>query len=437
MGLKKVDNKILTILIIGLVISITGTAIFLGIWFKPIKVIEIYEDKDFSRKYHFPGKGTKGDPYIIDGYKLSGNKYHNIKIYDVTKHFIIQNCVLEHSDKGIDLRGLADGIAMIINNTIQNNDWGIRANACVNCFISGNSFFNNNVGISAGSGNGYTIQANTFSNNSNTAMNLIWNYNTKIQNNIIETVNQGLKITYSDLVLIEGNNFSECSDISLTAQYLTETTIANNSVTNCGIGFAIAFTETINIDRNNFTNNNNGVLVSVTSDGLIEHNYCANNKYYGIRAYNLIYSSIRNNRLISNNGSGLIIELCFATEINNNTCYNNTQGLEISCSSISKISYNTLEHNLVYGIVMQGVNTTVWNNNFIDNNYQNNPEITSQAKVEGNCTDWVGFPEWFNNTTKQGNYWSDLAWTIGIEYTIDPGNYTDSYPLEEPVIINS
>ena len=48
------------------------------------------------------------------------------------------------------------------------------------------------------------------------------------------------------------------------------------------------------------------------------------------------------------------------------------------------ISFNVFEHNLQYGLVTKGVNATIWNNNFIDNNYNNNPEIFSQANVDGN-----------------------------------------------------
>ncbi|MHA1557845.1 MAG: hypothetical protein ACTSPM_13040, partial [Candidatus Heimdallarchaeota archaeon] len=103
MGLRKLNNKVLAVIIIGIGVSITVTAIVLDWRFRPINIIEIYQDTDFSRKYHFPGKGTEEDPYMIDGYELSGNKEHNIKIYSIKKYFTIQNCILENSNIGIDL----------------------------------------------------------------------------------------------------------------------------------------------------------------------------------------------------------------------------------------------------------------------------------------------------------------------------------------------
>ncbi|HUT81496.1 MAG TPA: right-handed parallel beta-helix repeat-containing protein [Candidatus Bathyarchaeia archaeon] len=435
----KVNKKILTGIIIGLVLSLSGLAVFLGVWFRPVKIIEIFDDKDFSQKYHFPGKGTEENPYLIDGYKLSGNEYHNIKIYDVTKYFIIQNCILSNSNKGIDLRGLEYGIAKIINNTISDNDYGIIIRTSPNCLIFGNNFQNNNRGIEAYSTSDLTIKANTFNDCIQDGMFLEDLYNIEVQGNNFNSCADGFTILNSNEVIIERNTVINSKEVGIRAQYITNIVIVNNSVTNSSLGFAIAYSKNTEISKNNFTKNNNGLLLSITDSGLVSQNYFFKNNYYGIFVYGLSNSVIMNNNINTNYGDGLRMEVCYATEIYNNTCYNNTVGMAIHYSRIPKICYNIFEHNLEYGLVALGTNGTIWNNNFIENNYMNITTIHAQAKG-GNCTYddtfYVGLPNWFNETSNTGNYWSELIWYTGVEYTIDPGNYKDNYPLEEPIIIN-
>ncbi len=431
---KKVNKKVLTVLIISIVLSVTGTSIFLGIWFRPINIIEIYEDNDFFWKYHFPGKGTEDDPYIIDGYHLSGNKYHNIYINSVTKHFIIQNCVLENSDNGIVLFNLADNIAKIINNTFRNCSWAIEAHSCSSCFISNNFFENNYVSIETTGCNGFKIQGNTFSNNIEQVIDLFNDNNVILLNNTITNISGiGFLITYSQLVLIEGNTFTDCEDTCIITHYITSTTIVNNSITNCNSGIEASNGNNVVILGNNLSIHNNGIAFNRITDGLLERNYCSNGSYYGIRAFDLAYSIIRNNVLQSNNSTGMYIAGGGELEIKNNAYYNNSIGLEITSSNKLTISHNIFEHNLEYGMYISAVNATIWSNNFIENNYKNNTAIHAQAKDMINNTYYKGYSLWYNNITKQGNYWSELAWFAGVEYIIDHGNRTDYYPLEARV----
>ena len=436
MGSKKINNKFLTIMIISLVLSVSGTAIFLGIWFRPINIIEINNDKDFKYKYHFPGKGTEDDPYIIDGYTLSGNKYHNIKIYNVTKYFIIQNCLIENSNQGIVLYLVADGVAKIVNNTFRNNELAIDANSCGDCFINGNNFENNNVSISVAWCNGYVIQGNTFIDNTKHIIDFHWSYNIKVVNNIVKNSSyRGIIIYDCQLVLITGNNFSDCSFRCISAQYITSTIIANNSITNCNSGIETVYGESVAIIDNNLTTHYYGISFNVIKNGLLEGNYCANNTIYGIESRNPVSSTIRRNVLQNNNGTGMFITLSGTTEITNNTYYNNTLGLEIIDSNVLTIRHNIFEHNLDYGLHITAVNATIWQNNFIENNYKNNTAIHSQAKDLVNSTYYKGYSLWYDNATMQGNYWSELVWYAGVEYLIDPGNRIDYYPLEEQVVI--
>ena len=42
---------------------------------------------------------------------------------------------------------------------------------------------------------------------------------------------------------------------------------------------------------------------------------------------------------------------------------------------------------------------------------------------------------WYDDYSKEGNYWSDLIWNEDSEYLIDGGIAIDQYPLfEQPII---
>ena len=426
---------LITLLIIGLIVTITGGSIFIGIWFRPIKVIEISDNKDFTRKYHFPGKGTEENPYIIEGYTLSGNSHYNILIRDVSKYFIIRNCVLEGSNKGINLYHVENGFARIENNTIRNNEFGILIESCNNFIIKGNEFEDNSRGIETSIiGNGL-IKDNLFLNSGDAGMFLSQDYNITIQNNIFNKCHNGFFIFDSVLVSIKGNTFSNCSRSSFEAQYINNINIRNNTAVDCEYGYNVVYSENVVFSKNNFTKTKDCIWASYSDKVVIEQNYCIASETEGISAFGISNGQIYNNTMVSNAEEGLYIWSSFQVEVYSNSCYNNTIGLKVLRSNVIDVTNNTFEHNLEYGVVTKGANTTIWNNNFINNDYTNISTINSQAKVDGNYTDYVGLPIWYNNNTQQGNYWSDLTWSLGVEYLIDPGNHTDKYPLELPVEI--
>ncbi|HUT81497.1 MAG TPA: right-handed parallel beta-helix repeat-containing protein [Candidatus Bathyarchaeia archaeon] len=430
---NKKRNRIFTLLIISLIVTVSGITIFLGIWFRPINVIEIYDNKDFSQKYHFPGKGTVDDPYIIEGYKLSGNGYHNIRIHGVTKYFVIRNCVLQDSNKGIDLGYLENGLTVIENNTFENNYVGILIVSSSNLLIKNNHFENNSRGIESRYNRQVFLVHNTFNGGKYGMLLGPEYYNITIQNNVFNNCSwNGIDIIYSDLVSIDGNTFSNCH-IGIIAQYIQTITMQDNTAVECGYGFNVVYSENVALRKNNFTKTQDSIWASYSNNVIIEQNFCTLSDTGGLSAYGLLNAQVSNNTVVSANGNGLYIWYSYNIAVNNNSCYNNTIGMSVICSELVEITYNIFEHNLEYGLVTQGANATIWYNNFIDNDYTNISTIHSQAKVDGNCTNYVGFPQFYSNDTLQGNYWSELVWYAGVEYSIDPGSFKDKYPLENPV----
>ncbi len=439
MGLRKLNSTAIVVVIVLIIFSITGIAIFLGNRSKPITIIEINHVSDFYQRYHFPGKGTEEEPYIIEGYRLSGNKYHNIKISLIKEHFIIRNCVVENSNKGIELIGCEN--AKIINNTIRNNDFGIWNGEGI---IKGN-LFSNNFSPIAGSVC-CRIQSNIFNNSKSNPKG--WNdgirfssYETIIEDNIFNSFGKAIVLDRGRVIQVKNNSFRNC-DFGVIVNDVTDCKLTFNTAINCTTGFTIIRSEEIELLHNNSTKNReNGFNIDTAENCLIEGNNGSGNGDYGILMKRMTNGDIRNNYFERNNASGLCLWVGDYYSINNNSCSNNNIGIELSCVNNTSINYNKIETNKEYGIVTSGTNATIWNNNFINNNNDNNPTITSQAKAIVNGTGifdekYYGYPEWYKKQEERGNYWSELVWAIGIEYLIDPGNCTDSYPLEKPIMID-
>ncbi|HUT81844.1 MAG TPA: right-handed parallel beta-helix repeat-containing protein [Candidatus Bathyarchaeia archaeon] len=430
---RKKKTSLVAMLIISLVVTASGSAIYLGLWFRPIKIIDITNDRDFSRKYHFPGKGTKENPYIIEGYELSGNSHHNIRIQGVTKSFIIRNCLLEGSNKGIHLENSDIELAIVENNTLRDNEFGILVDACSNLQIRNNYLENNTKGIESIYNSNVFFEQNIVNNNY-WGMNLESVDNIRIQNNSFSDCTYGICVDYSDLVSIERNIFIKSSG-TISAKHNERIKIHNNTVVDCDYGFNVAYSQDVVYSKNNFAKTENCIWAGLSNNVIIDQNTCNLSISKAIYVANCANSQVKNNTVITTYGNGLYVWYCYKLVVTNNTCYNNTIGMSIICAEQVEVTQNTFEHNLEYGLVIQGVNATIWKNNFIDNDYTNITTIHSQANVAGNCTNYVGFPQFYNNDTLEGNYWSELEWYAGVEYIIDPGTFKDIYPLEEPIVV--
>ncbi|GAI55750.1 unnamed protein product, partial [marine sediment metagenome] len=128
----------------------------------PHDPISITSDNDFEV---FPGTGTIEDPYIIEGYNIT-TEYAGIYIRGTTKYFVISNCYIDAGDYGIYIWNIANGTATVINNTCNNNKYGIWFDSSGNSTIANNTCSNNDgYGIYLYFSGSSTITNNTCSNN--------------------------------------------------------------------------------------------------------------------------------------------------------------------------------------------------------------------------------------------------------------------------------
>lgn len=177
-----------------------------------------------------------------------------------------------------------------------------------------------------------------------------------------------------------------------------------------------------------------GIWISNTAKGTVSiiNNTCTNNNYgiclpaVGCMYYGTIYYAPDSCHIIYNilekNSNG--IYLGFDSDeniIHNNTFVNNSNGIYLEDGSDENIiHHNTFENNKEYGLVLKAGS----DENIIHHNtfYYNNQGGTSQAYDNGKGN------KWYEERTKEGNYWSDLG--TKCTYLIDGFTHSrDKYPL--------
>lgn len=379
------QNKFLTFSLLILLLLSLSASCWVIIWHRNlgdnfIAEIEILEDEDFESKYHIPGEGTAANPYRIENLHLKSNRPFGILIKNTTKHFIINNCIINSKNIAIYICFTKFGTASIENNLISSiNRNGIEA---------------------------------------------IYSPGLVIQNNIITACYFGISVTGCYNSTIRGNSCSNCVYGMFLVGHLNNSIISENYCNNnTDSGIVIYDIDIVTFDyiwsSNNVTFLNNtclynnwGMGIGYCDNSIVENNNCSFNNYYGL----------------------------FCDGINNtvrrNTCINNSVGIRLRNLINSTINENALINNQEYSVkVSQSNGNFFYHNNFINNNEEGLLEGEKQAFDDSTNESTYGKNIWFNTFLSEGNYWSDLIWFPGIVYEIDGSDCTDEYPLENQIII--
>ena len=192
---------------------------FIDINMKKLVQDPIIIGSDFEfETYGFPGEGTEEDPYIIENFHIESSGYFSKSIYihDITAHFIIRNCYIEHGHFGIFIREIEWHTSKIINNT------------CV-----GTS--DESIGIVVSDFNGGIITENTCINSG-----------------------QGIRTIYANFITITGNKISNCVYQGINIHHSHFNNITYNLITNCtdfGVALVGSITYSILVHHNDFIDN--------------------------------------------------------------------------------------------------------------------------------------------------------------------------------------
>ncbi|MCE7743356.1 MAG: hypothetical protein GOP50_12970 [Candidatus Heimdallarchaeota archaeon] len=250
----------------------------------PHDPIVIYDDDTFD-SFGFSGNGSEFYPYLIENLLIETSGI-GIEIKDTTRHFIIQHCSINSTDRCIFINSVTPGTVSILNNFLTSSE---------------------NSGIS------------------------IWNgcHESVIKDNVVVSAWTALDMFNCDYSEIKGNYFANASD----GIYIEESdfcVILDNTCFNNEFGIFVAFSTYVTISNNQVLHNTyEGIATDSGDNSLIMDNYCAYNNY-GIFALLAANLDIVNNTLVYNN-EGLNFEGCDNADIRKNRIHQNT-GAGISLS---------------------------------------------------------------------------------------------------------
>ncbi len=337
--------------------------------------IVIKRNTDFSIKYRLPGTGTKDDPYRIENRVINTEKYCGIEVMNTSKHFIIQNCYIKASVNSIFLGDVGNGTATIYNNIIEKSEYDF--NTMVLIVKAPYCVFLNNT-LQGNSRYGVTIM---FSSNSLVA-----------NNSLVDIYNHGISIHHSENIAI-----------------------VTNEITN-------SISELIN--------HTYAISLYVIENSKVLNNTIIGNFYYGIKSRKSSLVEIKYNQISNGSYAGIMLENTNSAIISYNRIEKfGVYGLIQVNSELNNITYNQFKLNCDYAVKLNYSSQCIVSyNNFIDNNLL-------QLSGLHQAFDNTDLNFWYDTILQQGNYWSDLIWVEDTVYIIDGSNYTDLYPLENPVEI--
>ena len=331
----------------------SGKHLIAGTPHAPIVIVSDANFSDTALVEGWPGDGSPGDPYRIEGLDidLGGASGHCISISNTQVHFIIRDCNLTGatqfmvSGSGIFLNKVGNGT--LINNICNNNWNGILLDKSSFNLVTNNTCrYNDNYGIGLRTSClNNTIVNNDLSSNNGYGIALDSSAYNLVANNNCSSGGNGIYMGYSNFNTVDENTFSGCSNYGMYIFESDSNTIVNNNCSgNTGWDGILVYQ---NCAYNVLVNNN-----------------CSYNGNHGINLY--WYSSLNtvSNNTCNNNDRG-ISPNWYSTfnTVTNNTCLNNAFGIYIESANSSTVTNNTFTHNN-YNIYLDsgaGRNNISWN----------------------------------------------------------------------------
>ena len=430
---RKITGWVIVIIILGSIGGLTAFFIIRKNVNEKLAIAEIYidKDRDFKRRYDFPGSGTISDPYIIADLEIITTKDYAIYIEGVTSHFIIRNCTLKAVINPINITSCVEGSIIIEKNTFLKGaytDEFLFFNNVQNCLIEQNTF--------QGS---YTTSKyiSTQAIPSDKAISCYNVHNLTFKENTILDFKQAITIDNSTMIsmvnnslqLTINNDYPKCSGIEL--NFAENILIDSNLITGFRYGFRMFSSSDITLVKNEFQNLDSQAIYIYTSSFLnVTSNRLTNNDE-GMLIKESINGLIFDNTLSNTGYHTLFIQECNGFNISNNFIEENFYGLRMDDCNNNNVTYNTFLYNEYVACDIDDSNGNLFHhNNFALNNYDwEYHYYHNQVYDNGQNT-------WYQDYSgiQEGNFWSDLSWYLGAIYEIPGGDNIDYYPLENLVL---
>jgi parallel beta-helix repeat protein len=352
--------------------------------------IEIVGDDDFISQ-GWPGNGTWGNPFIIEGVNITTNEQPAIMVVNVTSPFVIRNSLLQRQSEDIahsvvQWQTVSNG--QILNCTITGNGQGIYAGACSHIRVMESHITGTNEGLNLEGGFNVSITDNVLSESILHAIRLVWVTDVRVQTNLFEANYIGVDSYIAIDSLISDNSFINCDKGIFLFPGGDGLVIRANHFENDTVGIAAATLEVLH-QAHTLAESRSRIFLTI-ADNLFDRCDKGFEGIFGVSALVL-------NNTILGCGDGLDIWLTVHNQIVNNTVRNSSRyGIHIADSS----------ENIIYGNII--MNSGI-----------------SNARADGG-PDPYELDTW-DNGRNLGNYWSDYNGSETYEISGSAGCF-DRWP---------
>lgn len=379
--------------------------------------ILIEGEEDFVSQ-SWPGDGSPGSPYLIEGLNITYDiNQILIRIYNTTSHFVIRDCYLGQSSTGryaVEVINAAN--ALIEHVTVVSKGYGIRLEnvtdsriahidshvdaasymellQCENIQLDSNSFSGH--GVSVTECKGIEITGNQISQAGTMGLFINHSNGTLVQSNLVNvTTGSGLRLDNSSHCDVRSNQILSASGRGIHLTLSENVTIEDNRVLNSGgSGLQFATHQWISVVGNHFNSSGSyPVYTTASENGIISGNIIVNTPSYG----GIVFQNSAENFTISDNHientyggfitfSGANLEILRNTIENvgnhfiapvgvldanliNNTCKDSSLfAIYLSNSHRATVSGNVVNSSYNQGVLAGGINLTISGNLLYEN----------------------------------------------------------------------
>ena len=303
----------------------------------------------------WPGDGSEGNPYVIEGYEIDGTGYgYGIYVGNTTVHFVVRGCYVHnasghlygryyHRDAGIYLNNVQKGI--LEDNIARSNGHGILLWNSSRTMVDNNTVSENEAhSVYISSSTNIVLTNNNLENDSISIFGWEFKYWNTHEIDTTNTIN-GKPVYY--LKDVKGGTVPEdagqvilvnCEDVRVDNQKISNTrfsislafsnnnTIINNSIRNNKYGIELYWSNDNAISSNHISVYGRGIYLHYSQGNIITNNIIQNETVYR-GSYGILVLRSNHNIIAGNNISGFEIGIGLDTsydfEVYNNTFTNN------------------------------------------------------------------------------------------------------------------
>lgn len=375
--------------------NMTESTIVLNDAYTPHDTIKIDNDTQLEEQATnegWPGDGSTGNPYIIQGYDIDAKGAGNaIYIGNTTLYFVIKNCIFYNASKvswpyqegaGIALYNLS--YAVIENVTVYENYYGIYLISTENITVKNSTITQNEIGLeSVWDTVNSTIRGNLIANNDDNGIYLDDGGKNKIIGNRIENNRWiGINIYSKYNILSDNRMFNNSLRVGYFMDEFTTQNISQNNTVN---GKPVYYYKNVNMNNASFSGNAGEIILGNVSYFRIE-NVVLSNGSVGINIGYSKYITISNNTIENQSAYAIFMQYCSDNIIENNKMYGNRNGVFMRYSDNIRIKDNDMGNMFQSSVwLMHSDNNIIENNNIYgENAYEIELEASDDNRISNN-----------------------------------------------------